>query len=81
MTEQELIDHVNDKWSLTQVKGLVRYWGKLPSPEIADIVGKTNMACIGKANRMGLEPVSTEQRLKWCKAGRAKTMQFLYGKR
>lgn len=70
MSDKEIAEHVNDKWSFMQVKALVNNWGKLRSRELAEVVGKTNMACIGKAHRMGLDPVDPALRAKWCATGR-----------
>lgn len=70
MTEEEIAKHVTDKWSPIQVRALVKYWGTMRSQELADIVGKTHMACIGKAHRMRLPPVDVALRNRWRASGR-----------
>ena len=59
-------------WSEERVNYLKESWGKLPSPKIAEHLGTTPNAVIGKANRLGLPRISNEQRIDfihaWCRA-------------
>ena len=57
-------------WSAEEIATLRDNWGVLRSWEIAALVNKTGSAVIGKANRMGLHPVSTEQRIQFIRMTR-----------
>lgn len=48
---------------------LVRLWGVAPAFHIAEKLGTTTCAVIGRANRCGLPPISEAQKNAWAKAG------------
>lgn len=43
-------------WDERQVKILKEFWPTLPARRIADMLGTTRNAIIGKAHRLNLEP-------------------------
>ena len=49
-------------------------WGVMPAKRIAEALGVTPSAVIGKANRLGLEPISDETRKEWLRLGYAEAI-------
>ena len=49
-------------------------WGVMPAKRIGAALGVSTSAVIGKANRLGLDPISPETRNEWLRLGYAEAM-------
>lgn len=57
-------------WTAAQIETLCEHWGSKRASEIGALIGKTGNAVIGKANRLNLPMVSSEQRYAWVRETR-----------